>query len=481
MASNVMSTGVPVCDDTFLLRVSKDKMYAVLVPKDENAGDPDCATLGNDLDMNGIVHGLLPKPVASKGGFVVAKGDPVVNGENAIVKAHVKPSVVRAPKVKDASRDRVDFRELGCIVNVAVGQLLLQKIPPTEGTSGTDVFGRTIYPKHGKDIKMRVGPGVTLSDDGMKVTADVEGKFVVGDGKAAVYEEHVVSENVDLSTGNITFAGKSLTINGLVQPGFKVKCKGDIYISKGVNSAAIIAGGAIQIKGGVVGQDARVKAMGNITIDFSENGPLLETKESLYVDDVIIQSQVKVGKDVKALKGKGILIGGEFIVGGSVYCKELGSDAEVVTNVTVGVDPVLEEKKKKFAEDKEIWPEKMNDILRNTTGLKKMKTEQGGKLPPEKEELLKKFNAMLPDVMEKVNDLKIREEELNEEISAAADKAIHVFNAVFPGVTVKIGKGIRTINLEESSTVILLDRKSLQIHCTAMTSKERDAVGSLIP
>ena len=421
--------------------------------------------------------GIIDPPIPlGAGTYRVAKGVPAVHGENAKIKSFVKPAVVRSPKVKDPKKDKVDFRELGCIVNVPAGKLLLEKVLATAGTPGKTVTSEIINAKHGKDVSIRVGPGVILSEDGMQVTSKVEGKYLLADGKAAVMTEHTVMGDIDMSTGNVAFVGERLTVNGAVLPGFKVKGKKDVYISQGIqNGAVITAGGDLEIKGGVVGEDVALKSWGNIKVDFIENVGRIEVKENLTITDTIIQGHAHVGKDLTVLAGKGTLIGGKFIIGGSVYVKELGSDAEVITEVSVGINPELEAKKKKLEEGKEIWPAKMNEIIKTTTSLKKMKKESNGKLPPEKEELLKKYNEMLPKVMEKVNELTEREQVIEEEVEKTSNECLYVYGTVYPGITVTICGQSRTLTSEEKSVVIHFDKASRQIHCRAMTPEERQA------
>ncbi len=46
-------------------------------------------------------------------------------------------------------------------------------------------------------------------------------------------------------------------------------------------------------------------------------------------------------------KGQGVLVGGKYIVGGSVYVRDLGTDAEVQTILHVGVVPSIQGRKQK--------------------------------------------------------------------------------------------------------------------------------------
>lgn len=470
---------VKICENRFFLKLTKDKLKAVLQLADEDArfDDVEYNDILKEVQKQGVCHGFLPKlPPARDGVVVVASGKPPVPGENAKVKPLVKPAIAASPKNLKPGQDRVDFRELGNIVNVPAGQKLLRKIPPTSGSPGKNVLGEEIPAKPGRDLTIKCGPGTVLSEDGLTVTATIDGKFVMGDGKPSVFEEHIVSSDVDMSVGNIAFCGSKLEIQGQVLQGFKVKCKGDVFISRGVNNAQITAGGKVEIRGGLVGLETELRAKGDISVDFCENFGLVETRGSLEVTHFMVQGRVKVARDMKAFQGKGAVIGGQYVLGGSMYVKDLGSDAEVVTEVTVGLKPDLEMRKRKIEAAKKIWPAKMNEILKNISALSEMKKKEGRDFPEEKAKSLAELNKQLPDVMEKNNQLSELEAKLDEEITQAANECIYVYGTLYPGVAVTIGKATRVIDKQERQVVVELQKSNLQIHVRSMEPEEKELV-----
>ncbi|MFA6284211.1 MAG: FapA family protein, partial [Desulfurivibrionaceae bacterium] len=183
--------GVDIQNGAFILKVTKDRLQAVVMPKDARAGVPLAQDLlQRELAENGIVGGVLPTPEPAGGGaFFVAKGVAPEPGENARVKMHVKPAIP-GPQRTDPDKDQVDYRELGSIVNVAKDRLLLEKVSPSQGKAGQDVFGVSIPAKPGKDSKLKYGKGVTLSPDETKIFAALDGKFVMSEGKPSVFGEH---------------------------------------------------------------------------------------------------------------------------------------------------------------------------------------------------------------------------------------------------------------------------------------------------
>jgi len=478
MADNELTkNGVEVFDGQFLLKVSKDRMKAFILPKDDAMGEVavNQDRLKIELEGQGVVFGMLnePEPL-DKGAFCVAKGKPPQHGEDAKVKMHVKPSVVRAPKMKDPEKDQVDYRELGNIVNVSKDKLLLEKILATNGSPGKDVFGEDIAAKPGKDRKLKGGPGVYLTEDEMKVFSKFDGKFLMADGKPSVYSEHSVTGDVDMSVGNIAFGGTDLAISGEVLPGFTIKCRGNVSIGKGVNNSAVMAGGNISVRGGVIGEEAALRAKGDVKVDFVENGPKIEASEDLIVSDFIVQAKAKVGKKMSALNGKGAIIGGKYVIGGSMYVKELGSEAEINTEVSVGIVPALQAKKQKMEEDLALWSGRMNELIKNISALEKMKKDEGGKLPADKQAQLEKYKAVMPKAMNRVNTLNELNRKMEEELEQMVNECVYVYGVLYPGVTIRIGSALRTITAEEEQAVAYFDKTSRQIFVRKLSREERE-------
>ncbi len=468
-----------ICDDKYTLQLSKDKLQLVLALKDAEVFEPtDWKDVIATAMAAGVNHGFNEElPTLTDGKAVIALGTPPQPGENAKVKPLVRPAVIQTKEADKSKTERVDFREQGNIVNVPEDQLLLEKIPATKGVPGRNILGEEIATKDGKDVTIRCGPGVELSEDGLKVTSTVKGKFVMAGGKPAVYEEHTVGSDVDMSVGNVTFSGKHLHITGQVLPGFKVKCMGSIQVDEGVNNAEIIAGADLKIKGGLIGEECSIRVWGDMEVDFCENTGLIETRGNMIINDFVVQGYIRVEKDLKALTGKGALIGGNYVLGGSLHVLELGSDAEVNTEVVVGRNPALELKKRKVEAAKGIWPPRLNEMLKDISALNVMMKKEGKDFSKENAEKLRKLNGLLPKVMEANNHLGELEEQLDKEIEESATQSIYVYGQLHPGVQVTIGKICRVLNTPENSVVIEFDKEKRAIHVRGMNPEEREAAG----
>ena len=470
--------------DRFELRISKDKLEALLVPKADNkAGlqEGDLEALKEKLQRDSIEFGILPEPESLKdGSFCVARGKLPETGKDAIIRPHVRPVLARTPK-KASEKGRVDHRELGNISNVSKEMLLLEKIPAAEGVPGKSVQGFDLPAKPGKDVKLKLGSGIYLSDDGLRVYAQVNGKFVLADGKASVFEEHVVRGDVDMSVGNIAFGGETLTVDGSVLPGFQLKCRGAISIAKGVNDAVVMAGANLHIRGGIVADGAKALAKGDVSVDFAENINTLEAGGELVLADFVVQGRhMRVGKDFKAVQGKGLVVGGESLIGGSMHVKQLGSDAGVETKITVGIDKNFEAHKAQNESDLALWSERLNNTLKNVNSLEKMQKEPDAVLDDDKARLLKKMKGAMPKLMEKVNELQEEAAAIEEEIERRVTECVYVYEKIHSGVSIRIGPVARVINDPEEQVVAYFDPGTRAIKLRKLKPEELAAMDSLV-
>ncbi|MEW6221299.1 MAG: FapA family protein [Thermodesulfobacteriota bacterium] len=467
--------GVPVQEGHFLLRVDKDGLVATLVPMDPTGHPPvDAVHLQTELAAQGVVFGLLPEPEAQPdGALAVARGLAPRHGEAARLVLHARPGGSEQPEEEIDLSVAVDLRERHSLVNVSAGQALADKVPPTEGSPGRNVFGETMPPKPGKDIRLKGGPGVSVSDDGLHLTADIDGKYVLVDNKPAVLAEHLVRTDVDMSVGNVTFVGALLRILGWVLPGFTVRGKGEVRIMQGVEGARVEAGADLDIRGCVRGNEAHITTGGNLAVNIVEAG-FVEAGGDLVVRDYCLGCRAKVGGNLLAKKGKGAILGGHYVVGGDLHALVVGEETEVTTEVFLGARPELLAAREKVEEELQVWPEKLNEVLKNITALERIKKQAGGRLPPEKERLRHKLGEIMPVLVRQVDGLKTRQKEIDAELAAANQARLYVYQTLYPGVTIHIGKAVRTTTAVDQRVVAEVHEETGEIHIRKMSDDEYD-------
>ena len=149
---------------------------------------------------------------------------------------------------------QIDFRNHLRIPSAKSGDIVARKIPAVKGTRGYDIFGEAIEPAAPKDVilvpKQHIrltpaGEAVALKEGRPRITGE-RVKFI------SVNPSYVVSNDVDLKTGNIFFTG-DVFVYGNVTDGMTIEALGNVYISGGVYNATVTATGSILVKGNVIG------------------------------------------------------------------------------------------------------------------------------------------------------------------------------------------------------------------------------------
>ncbi|WP_027847882.1 DUF342 domain-containing protein [Marinospirillum minutulum] len=247
---------------------------------------------------------------------VVAYGESHQHGEDASLEVLVEDASDRRPIEDD--QGRVHYLEKGDFPYIEEGEPLLRRYPPTKGTPGMSVQGKTIRAKDGKDIQFRIKDASvkTADDDENLLIAATAGMPVLYD-KGAQVENTLKIENVDLSTGHVRYRG-SVEVKGDVRDGMQVVATGDIKIAGGVDAAFIKAGGHIEVIGGAIGhkdaeyltEKAALKAEYSIKARFAHEA-VLEAGHEIIISNQVMHSQLTSGSFIQVL-GKGQVVGGSM-------------------------------------------------------------------------------------------------------------------------------------------------------------------------
>lgn len=424
-------------DASFRLEISANAMEAsidVVCPRGGKSLDAEAIylALGEAGITTGIDQEAIGKACAATRDerFVVAVGTPQIDGEHARFELLVSDARDRTPQV--SNNGLIDFRELGAIPTVSAGQPLMRHIPPTTGTVGRNVRGEIIEPVPGKDeafAEPLVGAGVSAGDPHVLV-ALVSGQ-PVRCGNGVNVEQVLRVRNVDMTSGNISFDG-TVNIQGEVLPGMKVSATGDIYVGEAVDGAELDAGGDIHVAGGIIAK-AHVRAGGAVSVRFVENAKVT-AGTTIAIDDTALQGDLQANNQILVgLKSpqRGRLAGGSARAMLLIQTPILGSSSGGVTNLLLGVNPILEGKHQELL--KRIEKQRANE--QDLEKLVKHLTKQGDKAP-----LLERVKASWQQALQAWGEMMHERDELERELAMTASARVEIGIAIAGAVDLSFGK-----------------------------------------
>lgn len=426
--------------------VARDRMEAFLqIDLPEGSVKPAKDTVLERIEKAGVVFGLLPDAIElalrqPNLRVVCARGQFPENGEDARI--DYKVDLANRGKPVETADGGVDFKNLGLYINVEKGQVLAEKVPATPGTPGTDVCGNSIPSRPGKDVLLHPGANVQISD-GTKLVAAAGGNLMVVAGKMTIAPILTIKGDVDLSTGNIDFAG-DVSIQGSVQEGFAVKAGGNIDIA-GMISGANVQGCNITVRQGILGlHKGVVNAAGTVAAKFIENAKVFSERDIL-VTDVVMHSQLSAVGKIKVEGRRGQIVGGVAIAGEEIIAKSIGTASAIPTEIQAGVNPKLKEELLTTRKDLKAAETSLDQLQKGLFTLRAMDPQT---MPPEKKELQLKITRAQFTTLGQVENLRKKLTDLEAAYEELRGGQVKVSDYVFPGVKVIIGQLVKPIQEE---------------------------------
>ncbi len=212
--------------------ISKDEMTATLIYSPAFGGKIlTLADVHHCLQQASITYGLISdqeiKAILNQeqiSELIVAKGLPPVAG----IDAQFESLIPQRIKESCANEDNIDYRDLGEIVTVQEGQLVMRRIPATSGQNGCNVFGNLIDCYHGLDTPFSSNKkGVYINpEDNDYLCSELIGTPILVPHGVIVLPILTVN-NVDLKSGNIRFCG-GVIVKGNVETDMKVYALHDL-------------------------------------------------------------------------------------------------------------------------------------------------------------------------------------------------------------------------------------------------------------
>ena len=463
------------------LQVSKNKVkaYFIVFPtkfmkipsykdiEDELMGRNIVAVRDKDEIEQELQQVNLEKPVLHR--ILVGKGKDPVNG----YKEYYLPLLELQKKAGKLLEDgRIDFKEVGSIIEVSKSQEILQKIPEQKPEDGYDIFGdpapAEIVEKNGYQLGKNIVP--SDSDEMIYVSA-IDGCLDVDNRKISVLPIAVIKGHVDYETGNIDFNG-SVHIMGSILPGFSVKAKGDIVVEKNVDDAFLEADGDITVHLGIGGKgDCVILSGGSVHTKYIINAKV-EAVDLIEAEDSIINSRVIANDAIHVTAKHGKIIGGETIARHEIKVNVAGSPQETITDLTTGRSLFVERELAVLRKDLEKSKAEVDETLKK---IKNSFSEEVFKNPKEFISILppvKKKNCLilLKELSEGNKGLKVmlqQREAIEEKYKLERDPTITINDKVYPGTVLSIKKSKRKIEKEMSNAKFFEDPEEKVIRFSA--------------
>lgn len=457
VAESAMVQVDPIID----IKVSKNRMEAVLsVEMPDNARSLTEGFIREKLQAAGIQFGVSEEAMKelvnlTSHEVVIAEGLPPQNGENARIVQYF--DLEKCGRPEEAEHGRVDFKNLNLFVMVKPGDLLAERIPHTMGTAGMDVFGGVIAAKPGKPVMLPLGKNTKLVEDN-KIVSEIEGQVILVNNKISVDPRLEIKGDVDLSTGNIDFAG-SVFIKGSVQPGFIVKAGGDVEIMGNISGGTVM-GRNITVKAGIQGmQRGEIIAEQDIKTSFAENAKISAGRD-LYVSEAVLHSSVSAGKKIIVNGRRGIIAGGSAIAGNEITVKTAGNQMDTSTKLEVGISPQLREELKKT---KKLLTEAQDSLDQAQKAVKVLKSIPIENLSLEKRETLLKLTKAQFPLAGEVKKYQDRLEDIENQFLMMKDGKVKILEFAYPGVKIIIGSIIKNIRSKEQHCTFFAENGEIRV------------------
>ncbi len=368
--------------------------------------------------------------------LLAAEGQKPRNGRDAYIdyKVRVDKSGVN---FEEDEQGKVDFRNLELLENVVVGQILALKVPAEEGIPGRTVTNRILPAKSGKDTSLQYGKGTILSENGMELTAEINGQVVFKRNKVSVEPVYVVNGDVSLETGNIVFLG-SVIISGNVLDNFVVKAAGNIEVKGAVQKAFLEAEGDIIIHQGIQGrEEAKIESTGGSVFAKFAQGANIVSENDVLVPEGIVHSNVDAGERILSVGRRARIVGGLIRAGNEVNARFLGADVATRTEIRVGINPKVLQQMTELEDIKTKQQSELDEMQKNLNTLENQK--KTGKLTADKQKMLDDMISKKEKIISRVEEINLELEELNAYIGMLEHKGkICAEKTVYPGVDVYI-------------------------------------------
>lgn len=435
-------------DGAAFINVSKDKVkaYLHLFPPGLGGKQVTRGDILTELQKGSIFYGIkqdaiinalatMKKTGDKVEGDLIAEGEPPVPGEDAMVKYQVDLSFSHKPKIREDGS--ADYYSVHIFETVTEKQTIAKLLPPTDGTPGTDVFGKPIEAPPGRAIDVSLGKNIACkSEDPNTLVAAKTGHVYLRNNDLLVEEILTIETDVDFNTGNIDFPGDVL-INGDVKSGFAVRAEGTISITGTVEDAIVDAGETVIVHSGFMGKGkGRIKAGRDVVVKHVRNQTIM-AKNNIMIDGEVLDSHLFAGNEMFVEVKKSWIVGGTAVARNKLRAYAIGNASHVHTEVASGIDlfvkKILEELEREIDDlEKEVAIIAQNEKRLITGEL------SDGELKEARRTVRTQLKYLRQEHEKKIKQLRKYKSHYKRSLYDTKGN-VGVIDTIYPGVIVKIG------------------------------------------
>ena len=281
------------------------------------------------LVNEGAIQGFINSKGFKKNRFQIATGTPPETGKNGRVEYYFETDHLKAGDMDEEGN--IDFKKRGKIPKIEANTLLAEKFPCQEAKAGRDIFGNELLVEPTRDVVLKAGTGVLISDDGRYAHAEISGHPKLSwSGNLSVVDLFLTKGDVGYKTGHLIYDG-NIEVKGCLKSGFRIKgydikikevdggeihAEGDITVQDGINGATIYARGHVSAN---YIHDSRISCLGNV-----------------YIEKEIVDSTIESSGACQVTKGK--IINATICSNQGVAAKNIGTEKTAANMITVGQD-----------------------------------------------------------------------------------------------------------------------------------------------
>ena len=175
-----------------------------------------------------------------------------------------------------------------------------------------------------------------------------------------------------------------------------------------------------------------------------------------------MHSTLRAGHHLGMDEGKGQITGGNLAAGEEIRAKCIGNEANVITRVSVGVNPMLQKEYQAVLKEYNEAKKRQESLNKTLSTLEKIDVNQ---LPPAKVEQLNALVRSQFPLAGQVERCERRLREIDAELQKMRNGRVRVLDTMYPGVRLSINSIIKNVQVKET-------------HCTQYVKDDFIVVGA---